>query len=138
MVVVTSPVNLVISSFPDNGEHDGSNNEHSVRSNMHVQACLQHCSSWPAQPCSSLSTGKKMLCILLMYSELLQILPSDWLSYWSIRRFQTITKNWHFAEVSIHLEVSTSCFILNVKQLDIDLLSMSNSKLSCASLTICS
>ena len=22
----------------------------------HVQACQQHCSSWPAQPCSSLST----------------------------------------------------------------------------------
>ena len=42
--------------------HDGSNNvvqvcsfikPWTVCSNMHEQACQQHCSSWPAQPCSS-------------------------------------------------------------------------------------
>ena len=73
MVVVTSLFNLVISSFPDNMfyhvwtwlliYHDGSNNvvqvcsfikPRTVCSNMHEQACQQPCSSWPAQPFSSL------------------------------------------------------------------------------------
>ena len=72
MVVVTSLFNLVVSSFPDNMfyhvriwlliYHDGSNNvvqvcsfikPWTVCSNMHEQVCQQHCSSWPAQPCSS-------------------------------------------------------------------------------------
>ena len=75
MVVLTLLFNLVISSFPDNMfytcmnmavdlstiYHDGSNNvvqvcsfikPWTVCSNMHEQACQQHCSSWPAQPCS--------------------------------------------------------------------------------------
>ena len=34
-----------------------------ICSNMHEQACQQQCSSWPAQPCSSMSTGKNKLCI---------------------------------------------------------------------------
>ena len=74
-VVVTSLFNLVISSFPDNMfyhawtwlliYHYGSNNVVQVCSfikpwtvcpNMHEQACQQHCSSWPAQSCTSLST----------------------------------------------------------------------------------
>ena len=90
MVVVTSLFNLVISSFPDNMfyhawtwlliYHDGSNNvvqvclfiePWTVCSNMHEQdlmiineqASQQHCSSWPVQPCSILSTGKNKLCI---------------------------------------------------------------------------
>ena len=77
MVVVTSLFNLVISSFPDNMfyhiwtwlmiYHDGSNNVvqvcsfiklWTVCSNIHEQTCQQPCSSWPAQLCSSLSTGK--------------------------------------------------------------------------------
>ena len=80
MVVVTSLFNPVISSFPDNMfyhawttlliYHNGSNNvvqvclfikPWTVRSNMHGQACQQPCSSWPAQPCSRLSTGKNKL-----------------------------------------------------------------------------
>ena len=68
--------------------HDGSSNvvqvcsfikPWTVCSNMHEQACQQHCSIWPAQPCSSrpaqkcsswpappcpsLSTGKNKLCV---------------------------------------------------------------------------
>ena len=86
MVVVTSLFNLVISSFPDNMfyhawtwlliYHDGSNDvvqvcsfikrPWTVCSNMHEKACQQHFSSWPpAQPCSSLSTGKNKLCIFI-------------------------------------------------------------------------
>ena len=51
---------------------DGSNNvvqiysfikPWTVCSNMHEQVCRQHCSSWPAQPCPSLSTGKNKLCV---------------------------------------------------------------------------
>ena len=86
MVVVTSLFNPVISSFPDNMfyhawttlliYHNGSNNvvqvclfikPWTVRSNMHGQACQQPCSSWPAQPCSRLSTGKNKLCVLRVY-----------------------------------------------------------------------
>ena len=82
MIVVTWLFNVVISSFPDNMfyhvwtwlliYHDCSNNvvqvcsfikPWTVCSNMHKKACQQHCSSWPAQPCSSLSTGKNKLCI---------------------------------------------------------------------------
>ena len=81
MVVVTLLFNVVISSFSDNMfyhewtwlliYHDDSNNgvqvcsiikPWTVCSNMHEQACQQPCSSWPAQPCSSLSTGKNKLC----------------------------------------------------------------------------
>ena len=36
-----------------------------VCSNMHEQACQQHCSIWPAQPCSSLSTGRNKLCVFM-------------------------------------------------------------------------
>ena len=36
--------------------------------NMHEQACQQPCSSWPAQPCSSLSTGKNKLCVFYVCS----------------------------------------------------------------------
>ena len=98
VVIVTSLFNLVISSFPWQRVyhvltwlliyHDGSNNvvqvcsfikPWTVCSNMHEQACQQHCSSCPAQPCSScpaqpclscpaqpcssLSTGKNKLCV---------------------------------------------------------------------------
>ena len=75
MVVVTSLFNTVISSFPDNMfyhvwttlliYHDGSHNivqdcsfikPWTVSSNIHQQACQQPGSSWPAQPCSGLST----------------------------------------------------------------------------------
>ena len=88
MVVVTSLFNLVISSLPDNMfyhawtwlliYHDGSNNvvqvcsfikPWTVCSNMHEQACQQPCSSWPAQPCSSLSTGKNKLCVFTCVAQ---------------------------------------------------------------------
>ena len=74
VVVVTSLFNLIISSFPDNMfyhvwtwlliYHDGSNNvvqvcsfikPWTVCSNMHEQACQQHC--------SSLLTSKNKLCV---------------------------------------------------------------------------
>ena len=76
MVVVTSLFNRIISLFLHNMfyhawtwlliYYDGSNNVVQVCSfmkrwiiwsNVHKQACQQHCSSWPAQPCSSLSTA---------------------------------------------------------------------------------
>ena len=78
MVVVTSQFNLVISSFPDNMfyhawtwlliYHNGSNNvvqacsfmkPWTVCSNMHEQAGQQPCSSWPAQPRSSMWTNRQ-------------------------------------------------------------------------------
>ena len=34
-----------------------------VWSNIHKQVCQEHCSSWAAQTCSSLSTGKNKLCV---------------------------------------------------------------------------
>ena len=35
----------------------------------HVEACQQPCSNWPAQPYSSLSTGKNKLCVLRVIHE---------------------------------------------------------------------
>ena len=94
MVVLTSLFNLVISPFPDNMfyhvwttlliYHDGSNDVVQLCSfikpwtvcyNMNkCQACRQHCSSWPAQPCSSLSAGKNKLCVFTSEGESIEAL----------------------------------------------------------------
>ena len=43
------------------------NNAVQVGQLNHVQACQQHCSSWPAQPCSRLSTTMSKLASLTMF-----------------------------------------------------------------------
>ena len=118
MVVVTSLFNLVISSFPDNLfyhvwtklliYHDGSNvvqvcsfiKPWIVCSNMHQQACQQQCSSWPAQPCSSMSTGKNKLCIftsvlheVIFYSSLCVYVGQLGLTCWFCNYSKTTVHN---------------------------------------------
>ena len=90
MVVVASLFNLVISSFYHAGTwlliyhdrwfqqncsslfvHQAMNSlfQHAWTSLSttlfnNINICNKHCSSWPAQLCSSLSTGKNKLCVL--------------------------------------------------------------------------
>ena len=45
-------------------------------SNMHEQACLQSCSSWPAQPCSSFWQAKTSCAFLRVKNKTLFILRS--------------------------------------------------------------
>ena len=103
-IVETSLFNLVMSSFPENTfyhawtwlliYHDGSNNvvqicsfikPSTVCSNMHEQACQQPCSSWPVQPCSSLSTGKKKLCVSTCVYRLKKIACMRVVARWDTR-----------------------------------------------------
>ena len=65
--------------------HDGSYNVVQVCSfikpwtacsNMHEQACLQSCSSWPAQPCSSFWQAKTSCAFLRVKNKTLFILRS--------------------------------------------------------------
>ena len=82
MVVVTSLFNLVILSFPDNMFYHVwttpvSNYVQAGQLN-HVQACQQPRSSWPAQPCSSLSTTMFKLASSTMHGQACQQPRSSW------------------------------------------------------------
>ena len=113
MVIVTSLFNLVISSFPDNMfyhvwttlliYHDGSNSvvqvcsfnkPWTVCSNMHEQTCQQHCSSWPAQPCSRWPSGHGFGCASYVQPACL---------YLEIRG-RTLTRVWTIASTTLHVQ----------------------------------
>ena len=80
--------------------HDGSNNVFqvcsfikpwTVCSNMHEQACQQHCPSWPSQPCSSLATTSCAFLRVYFTYPIINIIYFFFLSFFFFKVFINVT-----------------------------------------------
>ena len=76
---------------------------------MHEQACQQHCSRWPAQPCSSLSTTLFKLAISTMFKPVKNTIQAGHLNH--VQACQEHYSSWPAQPCS---SLSTTLFKLTI------------------------